>query len=60
MSRRFTLAPSAKAVITGAALLLFAPFAKASEVETSGHDPVPAKARAFALKVEPGVARRSR
>ena len=60
MSQRFTFAPSTRAVITGAALLLFAPFAEASEVETSGNDPMPAKTGAFALKVEPGVARRSR
>jgi len=56
MSQRFTLAPSAKAVITCAVLLMFAPFAKASEVETPAHDPIPAKTGAFALKVEPGVA----
>jgi Outer membrane protein and related peptidoglycan-associated (lipo)proteins len=56
MNKRLPLAPSAKTALTGAALLLFAPFAQASEGEPSGYSPVPARIGDFALKIEPGVA----
>jgi outer membrane protein OmpA-like peptidoglycan-associated protein len=42
--------------MTGAALLLLVPVAHATEVKTSGNNPMPAQAGDFALKVEPGVA----
>jgi outer membrane protein OmpA-like peptidoglycan-associated protein len=56
MTQESRLARSAKAAITGAALLLLGPFTQASEAETSGHNPMPAQVGDFALKVEPGVA----
>ena len=56
MTQESRLARSAKAAITGAALLLLGPFPQASEAETSGHNPMPAQVGDFALKVEPGVA----
>ena len=56
MNRRFPLAASATAAITSAALLLFTPFAQASEGETPGSNPLPARSGDFVLKVEPGVA----
>ena len=56
MTQRSPLAHLAKAAMTGAALLLLAPFTQASEAETSGHNPMPAQLGDFALKVEPGVA----
>jgi outer membrane protein OmpA-like peptidoglycan-associated protein len=56
MTKRLPLAPSAKAAITAAALLLFAPIARASDVETTSYNPLPARIGDFALKVEPGVA----
>jgi hypothetical protein len=56
MTQESRLARSAKAAITGAALLLLAPFTQTSKAETSGHNPMPAQLGDFALKVEPGVA----
>jgi outer membrane protein OmpA-like peptidoglycan-associated protein len=55
MTKRSQLPSSARAAITGAALLLAAPFSQASEAEPSGLDPRPAQVGDFALKVEPGV-----
>jgi len=46
----------AKAALTGAALLLGSPSARASETETSSYRPLPARIGDFSLKVEPGVA----
>jgi outer membrane protein OmpA-like peptidoglycan-associated protein len=56
MTDRYLTAPSAKATITVAALLLLAPCIQAQEVETSGNDRTPARAGDFTLKVETGVA----
>ena len=56
MNQRSPLALLAKATLTGAALLLLASFAQASEVKTSGHNPLPAHAGDFSLKMEPGLA----
>jgi outer membrane protein OmpA-like peptidoglycan-associated protein len=56
MNQRSPLALAATAVMTGAALLLFAPFAHAADAATSGHDPLPAQAGELSLKLEPGFA----
>jgi outer membrane protein OmpA-like peptidoglycan-associated protein len=45
-----------RATVIGAALLMVAPFASASEAEASSRDPLPSKAGEFSLKLEPGVA----
>jgi outer membrane protein OmpA-like peptidoglycan-associated protein len=42
--------------VTGIALLMFASTTQAAEATTSDHDPLPTKAGAFSLKIEPGVA----
>jgi outer membrane protein OmpA-like peptidoglycan-associated protein len=42
--------------MTGVTLLLLAPFAQATDVQTPGRNPLPTQPGAFALKLEPGVA----
>jgi outer membrane protein OmpA-like peptidoglycan-associated protein len=56
MHLRSRLSLQAKTALAGAALLLCTQLAQASEAETSGDRPLPAKMGDFALKVEPGVA----
>jgi outer membrane protein OmpA-like peptidoglycan-associated protein len=55
MYMRFSLVPAVQAAALGAALLLFAQLSQASDIETSGYNPLPARIGDFALKVEPGV-----
>jgi len=55
-NRPSLLAAVARAGLSGAALLLIAPFTYATEVPHSGRGPLPGRAGDFALKVEPGVA----
>ena len=56
MTNSLPLAPAATAAFTAATLLLFAPFAQATDVEPRGYNTLPAHIGDFALKVEPGVA----
>jgi len=56
MTQRPLLSRLAKATLTGAALLLLAPSARADEVQALGPNRLPAKAGDFSLKIEPGVA----
>ena len=54
MNQRLSLAPSLKAAVTGAALLLV-PSVQASEGNSSGQDRMAPRLGDFAFKVEPGV-----
>jgi outer membrane protein OmpA-like peptidoglycan-associated protein len=56
MNAEFPPRLSAKAAIAAAVLLWFAPVARASEDDSAGYNPLPARIGDFALKVEPGVA----
>jgi outer membrane protein OmpA-like peptidoglycan-associated protein len=55
MTHGISSARPARAAALGAALLFLAPFAQAAETATANHDPLPTKAGAFTLKLEPGV-----
>jgi outer membrane protein OmpA-like peptidoglycan-associated protein len=56
MHTRFPLAHAAQTILAGTALLLSGRVAQATDVDSSGYNPLPARIGDFALKVEPGVA----
>lgn len=56
MTQRPSLSLLAMATITGSALLLLAPSARADEAQALGTNRLPAKAGDFSLKIEPGMA----
>jgi outer membrane protein OmpA-like peptidoglycan-associated protein len=56
MYMRSPMTLQARTALTSAALLLFTPFAQATEADAPSARPLPAKLGDFALKLEPGIA----